>query len=300
MLHTLPEAERAAAYPRTSVEPLENLSGTALRLYRALCDVGRTVGRARGYVAGVSLVYYFAPGEVVADAVGMARSTLYRKLEELRTAGLVEARAHYVSHRNRTRADGMVWGVRLDPELPGPVNIPLDYLKASYRCLSADIEAGRTAWKLTKSDSHKTPSSTVDTQKILVWALPPPNPQNHVMALTVRPDLERLLDLPHVAREDRAEAVDGAARALSTGLGDPGAVMFYRWLLWQLLRRCDAGLDTPWGTVYEQARRAQADVREGFARGGNGGRLFTARLKLYPWWPELARASGRVGSRPRA
>ena len=174
MRYTLPFGERAAVNPRIPVEPLENLSGTAQTLYRALYDVGRVVGRARGYVEVVTTVHFFCPGEVVADACAMARSTMYRKLDELRAAGLVEARAHYVTFRGRTRADGMVWAVKLDPDVPGPVSVPLDYLQASYRCLSTDIEAGRTAWALLKSDSHKTPSSTVDTQKILAWALPPP------------------------------------------------------------------------------------------------------------------------------
>lgn len=296
MRYTLPDAERAAAYPRTSVDPLENLSGTAETLYGALCDVGRTVGRARGYVETVSVIHLFCPGEVVADACSMARSTLYRKLEELRAADLVTARAHYVSHRGRTRADGMVWAVKLRPEVPGPVSVPLDYLQASYRCLSADIENGRTAWKLTKSDSHKTPSSTVDTQKILAWALPPPHTENPDMVLTVRTDLEAVLDVPHVARDDRAAAVEAGARALSGTLGDRGGLMFYRLMLWQLLRLQDRTGAAPWYAVYEGARRARADAAEGFAR--RPGALFVSRLKGAPWWEELRRASGRVAVRP--
>ncbi len=297
MRYTLPEAERAAAYPRTSVDPSENLSGTAETLYGALCDVGRTVGRARGYVETTTTVHFFCPGEVVADACVMARSTMYRKLEELRAADLVTARAHYVTHKGRTKADGMVWAVKLRPEVPGPVSVPLDYLQASYRCLSADIENGRTAWKLTKSDSHKTPSSTVDTQKILAWALPPPHSKTP-LSMTVRPDLEAVLDAPHVARDDRAAAVEAGAQALSGTLGDRGGLMFYRWLLWQLLRLQDRTGAAPWHAVYEGARRARADAAEGFAR--KPGALFVGRLKAGPWWDELRRAHGRVGSRPRA
>lgn len=298
MRYTLPDAARAAAYPRTSVDLSENLSGTALVLYRALCEVGRTVGRARGYVEAVTVVHFFCPGEVAADACGMARSTMYRKLEELRTAELVTARAHYVTHRGRTRADGMVWAVKLRPELPGPVSVPLDYLKASYRCLSADIEAGRTAWKLLRSDSHKTPSSTVDIQKILAWALPPSDTQNPGTSLTVRPDLEAVLDLPHVDKHDRRGAVNTAAQALSGALSDRGGLMFYRWLLWQLLRLQERTGAAPWYAVYEGARRARVDVLEGYARGGNGGALFVSRLKAGPWWDAVARASGQVGTRP--
>ncbi len=289
-------AAGAAVSPCIPVDLPENLSGTAETLYEALRDVGRTVGRARGYVEATTTVHFFCPGEVVADACVMARSTLYRKLEELRAADLVTARAHYVTHRNRTRADGMVWAVKLRPDVPGPVSVPMDYLKASYRCLSADIENGRTAWKLTKSDSHKTPSSTVDTQKILAWALPPVHTETPVKGLTVRPDLEAVLDVPHVARDDRAAAVEAGAQALSGTLGDRGGTMFYRWLLWQLLRLQDRGGAAPWHAVYEGARRARADAAEGFAR--KPGALFVSRLKAGPHWDELRRASGRVGSRP--
>ena len=70
------------------------------------------------------------------------------------------------------------------------------------------------------------------------------------------------------------------------------------WLLWQLLRLSERTGAAPWGMVYEQARRARADVLEGFAKRGNGGALFVSRLKQSPHWEELRRASGRVGSRP--
>ncbi len=227
----------------------------------------------------------------------MARSTLYRKLEELRAADLVTARAHYVTHRNRTRADGMVWAVKLRPEVPGPVSVPVDYLKASYRCLSADIENGRTAWALLKSDSHKTPSSSVDTQKILTWALPPPHTKNPDMGLTVRPDLERVLDVPHVAREDRAAMADGAAQALSGALSDRGGLMFYRLLVWQLLRHADRTGQAPFYAVYLMAQRARVDAAEGFAR--RPGALFVSRLKKAEWFDEVMRGPpSRVGTRP--
>jgi hypothetical protein len=69
--------------------------------------------------------------------------------------------------------------------------------------------------------------------------------------------------------------------------------MFYRWLLWQLLRLEAAGQAAPWHMVYEQARRARVDAAEGFAR--RPGALFVSRLKASPWWDEVVRASGRVG-----
>jgi len=267
-------------------------------LYETLRSVGLTVSDARGYCAAVSQVHFFVPGEVVADALCMARSTMYLKLEELKAADLIDARAHYVTHRGRTRADGMVWAVKMHPERPGPVRVPYDALKKSYRCLSADIAAGRTAFRQT-GQSKKTPTKQVDIEKISAWALPPSTIQQPDIGLTVRPDLEQVLDVPYVDREDRNTAVDGAARALSIALADTGGVMFYRWLLWQLLRLEDKGQGEHWHTVYEMARRASVDAQEGFAR--KPGALFTSRLKGAPWWDELQRCPAyRVGAVPMA
>ncbi len=267
-------------------------------LYEALRSVGLTVSDARGYCAAVSQVHFFVPGEVVADALCMARSTMYLKLEELKTADLIDARAHYVTHRGRTRADGMVWAVKMHPERPGPVRVPYDALKKSYRCLSADIAAGRTAFRQT-GQSKENLEKQVDIQGILAWALPPSTTQQPVKSLTVRHDLEQVLDVPHVDKEDRNTAVDGAAKALSIALSDTGGVMFYRWLLWQLLRLEDRHQGGRWHSVYEMARRASVDAQEGFAR--KPGALFTSRLKGAPWWDELQRCPAhRVGSAPMA
>lgn len=295
MLHYSEAAAGTAINPCISANPLENLTSRALLLYTSLRTVADKVSGARGYCRAVSQVHFFCPGEIVADTLGMARSTMYRKIAELKALDLIDARAHYVTHRGRTRADGMVWCVKMHPERQGPVKVPCDALKKSYRCLSADIQDGRTAWKLTKSDSHKTPSNEVDIEKILAWAVPPPTTKNLDMSLTVRPDLESVLDLPYVDKLDRREAVNAAAGALAAGLRDWGGLMFYRLLLWNLCRLHDRTGAAPFHQVHEQARRTRADVTEGFARGGNGGALFTARLKRAPFWDELARASGRVG-----
>jgi hypothetical protein len=266
-------------------------------LYKALRSVGRTVSDARGYCAAVSVVFFFVPGEVVADALLMARSTMYLKLAELKAVGLVEARAHYCTHKGRTRSDGMVWAVKMQPRQEGkPVRVPYDALKKSYRCLSADIANGRTAFRET-GQSKKTTIKQVDIQRILAWALPPSTTQKPVKGMTVRPDLEQVLDVPHVDKVDRNTVVDGAARALAVGLSDAGGLMFYRWLLWQLLRLADRGGGDYWHMVYEQARRAAVDSAEGFAR--RPGALFVSRLKAAPWWDEVMRQPPtRVGLAP--
>jgi hypothetical protein len=293
---TLHQAEQAAVYPCEFPSQLETLSSKALLLYESMREVAGKVSSARGYCTAVSVVHFFVPGEIVADALCMARSTLYRKIAELKAADLIDARAHYVTHRGRTRADGMVWAVKMHPERPGPVRVAYDFLKKSYRCLSADVADGCTAFRQI-GQSKENPKRQVDIKKMFAWALPPSTTQIPDISLTVRSDLERVLDVPFVDKEARGAAVDGAARALSVSLSDPGGLMFYRWLLWQLLRLSDRHQGDHWHMVYEQARRARADAAEGFAR--KPGALLVSRLKAAPWWDEVARQPPvRVGAVP--
>ena len=228
-----------------------NLSHSAKNLYGTLICIARHVADARGYVATVTQVHFFCPGEIMAHALGMARSTMYRKIDELKAANLIDARAHYVTHEGRTKADGMVWAVKMHPERSGRVSVPYDALKASYRCLSADIADGRTAFRqIGQSKEHQ--EQSVDIEKILSWALPPQQTKNPVTLMTVRADLEQILDVPFASKVDRIAAVDGAAVAMSQALGDKGGLMFYRWLLWQLLRLSQAQGGDYWHQVHEQ------------------------------------------------
>lgn len=224
--------------------------------------------------------------------------------------------------------DGTLWCVRLDPDKGAPARLSFydhkrekEYYggpereKHQWRDLARDRRRGRTAYRAVqehraakKMQQSLSPTTEgFDLELLLEWALPPQHletPLPMTVAPNPRADLEAVLDVQYAAREDRREAVDGAARALAGGLADRGklALAFYRWLMWQLLRLEQSTGAAPWGTVYEQARRAQTDVREGFARGakndGSGGGLFISRLKASPWWDELARASGRVGVMP--
>ena len=275
-----------------------SLSLAAQTLYDTLVSCSKRVADARGYVAAVTQVHFFCPGEIVAHALGMARSTMYRKIAELKAADLIDARAHYVTHEGRTKADGMVWAVKMQSERSGRVSVPYDALKASYRCLSADIADGRTAFRQI-GQSKELQEQSVDIESILSWALPPQQTKNPVTLMTVRCDLEQILDVPEARDDDRGRAIDGAAVAISQALGDRGGLMFYRWLLWQMLRLERLGRDAPWYMVYEQVRRAQADAREGFAR--RPGALFVSRLKAGPWWDEIARCPHiRVGGQLKA
>jgi hypothetical protein len=310
MLHTLPDAERAAVIPRISVEPLENLSGTALLLYQALRETAVRTGAARGYVGSVTHVTVHLPLEVVALALGRHRVTVWRTLPKLRALGLVDARPHKTTSAGQTRNDGTLFAVRLDPEHPAPARLTFEEMKHDgWRDLDRDRKRGRTAYRAVREHREKrvqqskdSPKRGFDLELLLSWSLPLETDQNPVTSdrcTTPRRDLEAVLDVQYADKGDRNEAVDGAAQALSTALSDWGGVNFYRALLWQLLRRHDATGAAPWYAVYEQARRARADAAEGFAR--RPGALFVSRIKTAPWWDELWRGPPtRVGGPVKA
>ncbi len=296
----LEAAESAADVTQTVTQNLDSLSSTALLLFRALHTVAVEVGAAREYHPGVSEVSLFCPVEAVALALGCHPATVYRALPELRALGLLDVRAHYTTHRGRTRADGAVWAVRLRPVGGRAARVGYGDLKRQYRSLSGDVEAGRTVWADMMRQSKDNPSRGVNLSFIRRWALPPSHSEPPLPSdcrTAPRRDLEALLDVQHAPREARGAAVDLAAQALAVALHDRRGLNFFRRLCWQLLRRADAGRGDHWHAVYLAAVRAAVDSSEGFAR--RPGAVFTSRLKAAPWWNELWRGPPtRVGMRP--
>lgn len=291
------------------LHPSDNPTGTAAVLYQALRSTALRAADARGYVASTTHVTLHCPLEVVALSLSRHRVTIWRAAKRLRALGLVDARPHKTTALDgRTVNDGTLWAVRLNPEEGTPARLTVEELRHSWRDLDRDRRRGRTAHRAVQAhraavqQSQEPSTSEPDLELLAAWALPPQlteSPISNDCCTGSRRDLEAVLDVPHAAREDRAAMVEAGAQALSGALSDRGGVMFYRWLLWQLLRLSERTGAAPWGMVYEQARRARADVLEGFAKGGNGGALFVSRLKQSPHWEELRRASGRVGSRPK-
>ena len=310
MPHTLPEAERAAAYPRTPETPPQTLSRTALLLYQALRETVMQTGAARGYCAGTTHVTLHVPVEVVADAIGRHRVTVWRRLPELQAAGLVDARAHKCSSElGRAVNDGTLWAVRLNPDEGASAKLTYEEMKHDrWRDLDRDRRRGRTAHRTLRERREKpmqrsnTPQGSYDLELLLSWSLPPTHsktPSDSDRCMGERRDLEAVLDVQHADKAERNEAVDNAAQAMAVALRDRASVNWYRWLLWQLLRLEDAGRAAPWYSVYEQARRAQIDAAEGFAR--KPGALFVSRLKRVSWYEAVMTGPPtRVGVRPVA
>jgi DNA-binding transcriptional ArsR family regulator len=264
-----------------------DLNPLALRIYALLNLLGCTVAHRRGYHRKASQVSYFCPAEPICAHLGISRGSFYRSLKELLALGLVDARGHKTTINGwAVRCDGTLWSVKLLPHKGTRARLRYDDLKAQYRDLEADIEAGNTAYAQTRQ-SNTDKADVVTLESLLAWALPPVRTQNPV-TLTVASDerlsLEILLDMPFVPKQGRREAVDKAARALAQHLTDEGSLNFYRYLVWQLLRLHQQGRDYVMA-VYQMVLRANADHREGFAR--KPGALFVSRLKASSIWEEI-------------
>jgi DNA-binding transcriptional ArsR family regulator len=271
----------------------ETLSDTARKIYTALVATGLEVALEREYSPKVTQVVFFACAESVALAVGVHPSTVYRKLPELRQAGLVHAVGHFCTHNGRTRLDGSLWAVRLTPTWGSAARVPFDFLKKQYRCLGDDIEAGRTAFAQMRESYPTRDKSAIKLDQILRWALSTPdkNPVTVDSRTMKRVDLTSIFDVPTVPKQSRAETIFEAAKAISNALNDSRSTRFYMAVLWGLTKLRDRGAGDYFGTLHTMISRCAADVLDGFAHDGNGGPLLVSRLKQADLLPDLLRSS---------
>ncbi|CAA9584296.1 MAG: hypothetical protein AVDCRST_MAG86-3266 [uncultured Truepera sp.] len=285
---TLPIQEAVESFSARQVaRVVGDLNPLALRIYALLNLLGCTVAHRRGYHRKASQVSYFCPAESICAHLGVSRGSFYRSLKELLALGLVDARGHKTTINGwAVRCDGTLWSVKLRPHKGSRARLSYNDLKAQYRDLEADIEAGNTAYAQTRQ-SKTNEAELVTTESLLTWALPSVYGQSPV-TLTVasgeRLSLEVLLDVPFIPKQGRREGVDRVARALAQHLTDEGSLNFYRYLTWQLLRLHQQGRDY-FLAVYQMVVRAKADLNEGFAR--KPGALFVSRLKACALWDEL-------------
>ena len=268
-----------------------DLNRGELRTFQALHTCALHVAQRRGYAPAVSRVTFFCPLEVVAVALGVNRTTVWRHLHILRELGLVDARAHKTTFRGETVNDGYLWCVRLNPQQGKSPRLTYDELRARYRNLSADVEAGRTAHALTQKareekmqQSYSVEKGTVNLELLLSWTLPLENPFSPVNTDCCKAEIMSILDVRHAEKSERNLAVDQAASAICYALADPGSHGWYCKLLWTLLRRRDQGQDY-FHQFYDMVLRTRADRTEGFAR--NAGKLLISRLKKWEVWDWL-------------
>ncbi len=271
--------------------------GLAQRVYRALLIPAIENARERGYV-NPSRVTFHCPAEIISTALGISRMSLWRAVQVLRDAGLVDARpqkAKLSCRGGAVRNTGSVWQVRLTPNHGSRCKLSYEELRHVWRPgFNDEVRQGRGSHAAVKAAQGRrvTYKSTlqeldldlllkhsVDSKKHLapVDSLVCNKPKNAV--------LEVLLDVTAAAPgRDTVQRVDMAALALVSALGDSRSVNFYRRLVWGALRASQRGTDH-FQTIYQMAVRARVDRVDNFSR--RGGALFVSRLKDTAFWDEV-------------
>jgi hypothetical protein len=289
VLATFSVSDSLSAAEIISAKLPKGLSKTAVRLYTALVAVSVETARAKGYSANVTHMVMHAPLEQVAKACRLSRQSVWRHLPALKSLGVLDYRTHKGSLRGKSRNTGTVFMVRLNPSSGSKCRLSFADLKHHWRNLDRDIRAGRSSYRALKH-TQDLQTGLVDIQRILNWTLgfnTDSKPVTDVCNSPRKLNLLALLDVPFAAKEQRAAAVDTAARALATALADANSLNFYRLIVWNAYRAAQRGTDY-FQTIYQMAIRSRVDLVENFSR--KGGAVFTSRLKQTEFWEELMRS----------
>lgn len=129
---------------------------TARRIFRVLFELALQSVRARGLPSRPNVAVFHLPVDLLASHLGVNRTTIFRNLQPLLAAGVVDAKDHYDSLKGHTAVSGKVWAVSLAPEqvLSGQllhVRVRAADLRFPWRDLTRDVEADRTAYAMTRT-----------------------------------------------------------------------------------------------------------------------------------------------------
>ncbi len=289
LLETADNAVTAAAV--LASKTLETLPAQAKRVYQALLIPALENALERAYV-NPSRVTFHCPAEIISLALGISRMSLWRAVQVLKDAGLVDNRPHKanLSCRGRVRNTGSVWQVRLTPNHGKKCKLSYEELKHSWRPnFNDEIRRGRSSYRALVT--YKRTSKELDIDLLRKWSVDSFKHSNPVdTSVCNKPKnavLEVLLDVSSARPgRDTVARVDLAAQALATALADQRSVNFYRLILWNALKASKRGTDL-FQVLYQVAIRARVDVQENWSR--KGGAVFTSRLKQTDYWDELMR-----------
>lgn len=312
---------------------------TAKRIYRTLYQLGLFSLMARGLPSQhVTKVCFHLPVELLAEHLGVNRTTIWRNLKPLMEAGILDARDHYGTLRGETAVTGKLWALSLQPDrvLSGKrdkVKVTHDDLTGiKWRDLDADARKGHTAYNLLKEQKEARERAEAEQEKLAAkghflavqqsinsqrvgidintlkeWVLVPFN-QYHSVTLTVASSMEAVqggLDtiwaipsLEGLPKAQRGAAVEELAGKLAATYQDGHNVKFWAWLLWQTLRAYDQSQPIT-ESVCVLLARVFHDTK--FEPARKPAALVVRQLQechLYDFLKELGHT--RVGARPKA
>lgn len=133
---------------------------TARRIFQVLHELALLSVRARGLPVQPTIGVFHLPVELLAAFLGIDRTTVWRNLKPLIERGVLDARDHFDSLKGLSAVSGKIWAVSLMPErvlkgLAGKVRVTHADLVFPWRDLTADAEAGRTVYVLTRTEERQ-------------------------------------------------------------------------------------------------------------------------------------------------
>jgi hypothetical protein len=287
----LETADNAAGVANALAERLpENLSKTAVRLFKALVGVAVETIREKNYSPATTHFTMHLPLEVLASVCKMHRVTAFRNLPALRALGVLDYRPHKGTLRGETVNTGTLFCVRLNPSVGSRAKLSYQDLKHKWRDLDKDVRRKRTAYRQLKDglqQSKTLPRDECNLEALTVWTLNQPDitPVTSDSCKATKGDLHTILDIFAAKKNKKAEKIRFAADAISVALNDSRSKRFYMRLLWAAeRRRAVTGQDYA-SKVLAVVLRAAVDVQEGFAK--RGGALAVSRMKASGMYEDI-------------
>lgn len=268
ILYVADDPEAPARHPQTQ-RRTRNLQALAGLLYRLARETLRAQGVSRAALRAVGTVVLHLPVDLLADHLGVHRSTLWRWAKVLEDKGFLARRVHRGTLEREVDgekkplpvATGTVWAVRVRP---GKARLTYEDLKHPWRDMQADVAQGITAW------AWKQAGARPGFQDLLAWTVGARRgPARGEMPV----GLEAIPYLREASPRDLPHLITVLADYLAGLLRDQGSRRFYAGLLWRVAR----GELNGWA-LYQAVRRVLVDLREGWAR--KPGALLVARLRV--------------------
>ena len=133
---------------------------TARKIFRLLHELGLESVRKRGLPTRPDIAVFHLPVELLAAHLQVERTTIWRNVQPLKEAGILDERDHYDTLRGQTAVTGKLWAISTMPELVlsgqnRRVRLTHADLRHQWRNLDRDVREGRTAYDLTRTEARK-------------------------------------------------------------------------------------------------------------------------------------------------
>lgn len=260
------------------------LSRGAVKVWETLYRLAVDVARFRQYVATPDSVTFHLPAVTLAGAAGYARSHLYRLVDELTRAGLIDGGGHAQNVMGRSLYDGCLWAVKTRPEAEPP-RIRAEAWRHEWRPgFTADVRGKTGATEEMRQLQAQEAEPELKYQAAKHRAAVPDTVFSPAISSCLMPERvgldtvsDALCGLMAVHVRHRARRVGQLASGMCAALGEPERRKYWCRVIWEALRDSVEGRAGLQGLAAQVSRLA-ADLAEG-APWRNAGAILAARLK---------------------